>query len=53
MSDSVKYWEEQDLEPKQEKELSEDVVNILELFRLLSLEDKATAKRIIKGEKMF
>ena len=53
MSDSVKYWEEQDLEPKQEKELSKDVVNILELFRLLSVEDKATAKRVIKEENIF
>ena len=53
MSDSVKYWEEQDLEPKQEKELSKDVINVVELFRLLSTEDKAMAKRVIKEEKMF
>jgi hypothetical protein len=40
-------------EPKENKELSEDVVNILELFRLLKTEDKATAKRLIREESIF
>ena len=41
-------------EPKEDKEvLSEDVVNILELFRLLKTEDKATTKRLIREESIF
>ena len=53
MSDSVKYWEEQDLEPKQKEELSKDVINILELFRLLSAESKVKVKQILRNENIF
>ena len=41
-------------EPKEDKEvLSEDVVNILELFRLLSINDKITVKKLIRDETVF
>ena len=41
-------------EPKEEKEvLSEDVVNIIQLFRLLSAEQKVEVKRLIKQENIF
>lgn len=56
MSDSVqKYFLDNSyLEvPKDKEELSKDVVNIIELFRLLSTEDKATVKRIIREENIF
>lgn len=35
------------------EEYSQDVVNIRELFRLLSFEDKVIAKRLIQQEKIF
>ena len=55
MSDTVtKYWEEQESVNSAEKEeYSQDVINIKELFRLLSLEDKILVKRIISLEKVF
>jgi hypothetical protein len=41
-------------EPKEDKEvLSEDVVNILELFRLLSINDKIVIKKLIRNETVF
>jgi hypothetical protein len=41
-------------EPKEEKEvLSEDVVNILELFRLLSVENKVRVRQLLKQENIF
>lgn len=41
-------------EPKEEKEvLSEDVVNILELFRLLSAEQKVKVRQLLKQENIF
>ena len=41
-------------EPKEDKEvLSEDVVNIIQLFRLLSAEQKVEVKRLIKLENIF
>ena len=41
-------------EPKEEKEvLSEDVVNIIQLFRLLSAEQKVEVKRLIKQENIY
>jgi hypothetical protein len=40
--------------PKEDKEvLSEDVVNILELFRLLSAENKVKARQLLKQENIF
>ena len=62
MSDSVQkfylYQEsfgEQELHSKEIKteEYSQDVINIRELFRLLSVEDKILVKRIIAEEKIF
>ena len=35
------------------EEYSQDVINIRELFRLLSFEDKVIAKRLIQQEKIF
>lgn len=52
MSDSVSYFfNEEPTENK--KELSQDVINILDLFRLLSSEEKATVKRLIREENIF
>ena len=61
MSDSVKYWEEQNFgeqelrskEIKTEEKYSQDVINIKELFRLLSVEDRILVKRIIAEENIF
>lgn len=61
MSDSIKYWEEQSFgeqelrskENKETEEYSQDVINIRELFRLLSFEDKVIAKRLLQQEKIF
>ena len=57
MSDSVtKYFMDNSYleEPKQEdKELSKDVVNIIDLFRLLSSAEKLAVKRIIREENIF
>ena len=38
---------------KETEEYSQDVINIRELFRLLSFEDKVIAKRLIQQEKIF
>lgn len=35
------------------EEYSQDVINIRELFRLLSFEDKVITKRLIKEESIF
>jgi hypothetical protein len=40
-------------EIKTEETYSQDVINIRELFRLLSFEDKIIAKRLIQQEKIF
>lgn len=56
MSDSIKYWEEQNFgekEIKTEETYSQDVINIRELFRLLSYNDKALVKRLIREENIF
>ena len=56
MSDSIKYWEEQSFgekEIKTEETYSQDVINIRELFRLLSVENSILVKRIIAEEKIF
>ena len=52
MGDSVnKYYLDDSKE--EDKEYSQDVVNILELFSLLTLEDKTAVKRLIKEENIF
>jgi hypothetical protein len=55
MSDSVKYWEEQNFGEKEktEEKYSQDVINIRDLFRLLSLEDKILVRRILSQENIF
>ena len=55
MSDSVTYYMDNSYleSPKEDKELSQDVINIRELFRLLSFEDKALAKRLLREEPIF
>ena len=55
MSDSVKYFMDNSyLEvPKEKEELSEDVVNIIQLFRLLSLNDKVEVKKLIRDENLL
>ena len=56
MSDSVqKYFLDNSyLEvPKDKEELSEDVVNIIQLFRLLSAEQKVKVKQILRDENIF
>jgi hypothetical protein len=41
-------------EPKEDKEvLSEDVVNIIQLFRLLSSAEKVKVKQILRDEDIF
>ena len=56
MSDSIKYWEEQNFgekEIKTEEKDSQDVINILDLFKMLSIEDKITTIRKLRQEKLF
>lgn len=40
-------------ENKTEETYSQDVINIRELFRLLSFEDKVITKRLLREEKIF
>jgi hypothetical protein len=47
------FMDDSYLTEEEEKNLSRDVVNILDLFRLLSAEEKATVKRIIRNEKII
>ena len=54
MSDSFKhYWEEEYPQEVKDNKLSEDVVNILETFRLLKIEDTIIVKRLIKTVDIF
>ena len=57
MSDSVqKFYLDQESfgeKEKTEEKYSQDVINIKELFRLLSVEDRILVKRIIAEEKIF
>jgi hypothetical protein len=53
MSDTMKYWEEQTFEPKEEEESSEDVVNILDLYRLLSVENKLKVRNLLRNVEIF
>jgi len=53
MGDTLKYWEEQTFEPSQEEELSEDVLSILQLFRLLTAIDKVVVKKLLREESIF
>jgi hypothetical protein len=57
MSDSVqKFYLDQESfgeKEKTEEEYSQDVINIRDLFRLLSLEDKVLVRRILSQENIF
>ena len=61
MSDSVKYFMDNSYleESKVDKveldkgEVSKDVVNIIDLFRLLSSAEKLAVKRLIREENIF
>ena len=54
MSDSLTFWEEQIFSAeKSKKEITENVKNILELYNLLSLEEKVEVKRLIREQKLF
>ena len=57
MSDSIsKFFLDNSFleEPKEDKEvLSEDVVNIVQLFRLLSSAEKVKVKQILRDEDIF
>ena len=57
MSDSIsKFFLDNSFfeEPKEDKEvLSEDVVNIIQLFRLLSSAEKVKVKQILRDEDIF
>lgn len=51
MSDSRGYWE--DRLSENEEQYSKEVLNFLDFFRLLSLEDKVAVKRLIEKEKLI
>lgn len=55
MTDTVRYYLDQDFgtEKVETEKDSQDVMNIKELFRLLSVEDRILVKRIIAEEKIF
>ena len=62
MSDSFKYWEESNFPAQSlktssaeqnKKELTENVKNILDLYSLLSVEEKTEVKKLIREQKVF
>lgn len=56
MSSSVqKFYLDQEWfeQPKETEPLSKGVENILELFELLSVEDKVTVKKLLKNKNVF
>ena len=56
MTDTIRYYLDQESFGEKEiktEEYSQDVINIRELFRLLSFEDKVIVKRLIREEKIF
>ena len=57
MNSVQKFYLDQESFGKENKETeekySQDVINIKELFRLLSVEDRILVKRIIAEEKIF
>jgi len=52
MGSSRDYWEER-LSEETEKQYSKEVLNFLDFFRLLKLEDKIAVKRLIETEKLL
>lgn len=55
MSDSAKYFFDEDFAGKRETEekLKENVQSIIDLYRLLDLQDKLTVRRLIATEVLF
>jgi len=56
MSNSeIKYYQEDytEIRVEERENLSEDVLNILQLFRLLSYEDKVAVKKVLRKELIF
>lgn len=52
MGDSISYYEDR-LAKEEESKYSREVLNFLDFFRLLSLDDKIAVKKLIKTEKIF
>ena len=52
MGSSIDYWEDRLLE-ETEKKYSKDVLDFLDAFRLLSIENKVAVKRLIETEKLI
>lgn len=54
MNSQQKYYMDDSFQRiEEDKKLSEDVVNILELFKLLSVEDKIYVKKELSSIKLF
>jgi len=54
MSDSVqRFYSDESFGEKEIKNNSKEVQNILDIFRLLSVEDKISVKRLIREEEIF
>jgi len=51
MGSSRDYWE--DRLSENEEQYSKEVLDILDLFRLLSVENKVAVKRLIEKEKLL
>ena len=55
MTDTIRYYLDQDFgtEKVETEKDSQDVMNILDLFKMLSIEDKITTIRKLRQEKLF
>jgi len=55
MNSEYKFWDDQDLlaSPTSTEPISESVQELIDLFRLLKIDDKISAKRLIKKEQIF
>lgn len=56
MGDSLKYWYDSNFgenEDKNGKVFSNDVLSIVDLFKLLSAEDKLKVKQLIREERIW
>lgn len=53
MGASINYWEDRISEKELKEIYSKEVIDFIDLFRMLSLEDKVKAKRLISQETLF
>ncbi len=53
MGATINYWEDRISEKELEEICSKEVIDFIELFRLLSLDDKVKVKRLISQENVF